>query len=512
MDTLSSCKFLRWVLPTLRTACLMVLMTLLLGLLPLPGYAITVQDIANPRVTGGWVTDQAQVLSLDGERQLNQLLTRLEAKTQVEMAVVTVAAPVQPLTPHAFGKALFNTWGIGKVGVNNGVLLLVAVADRRIEILTGTGMGTRLPDTYLYDLIQTQIKPAFRQNHLEDGIIRGVTQISAKLTGQDPDRPLMADWVLFLMVGLGGVGLVVAGCGYGWVGWLRQQPVVLPPTGHHHQPYGFSINDLSFDRLVALTPYRVGWPRSPFILLTLGLSLFSGALAAIALQLLAQPQIADHLYARLLLIGGGCVLSTAFLYPVDCWLKRSTMNLQQIISGSLTSLILAVGLCLPAFGLVLAVQRVTWETATIADLLWTVPAYVGLWNGLIAGWFAKENTGMLRVPPQYRCQICQQPIEEMQERSRLVSLFPKLVSTTYRGWQCSTCHPTVTAAGVFLFTQEPKRYTAASSGDGRGSSSYTSYDSYDSSNTTSWDTSSGSSSSSDFGGGSTDGGGSGDSW
>ena len=124
----------------------MVLMTLLLGLVPLTGYAITVQDIANPRVTGGWVTDQAQVLSLDGERQLNQLLTRLEAKTQVEMAVVTVAAPVQPLTPHAFGKALFNTWGIGKVGVNNGVLLLVAVADRRIEILTGTGMGTRLPE------------------------------------------------------------------------------------------------------------------------------------------------------------------------------------------------------------------------------------------------------------------------------------------------------------------------------------------------------------------------------
>lgn len=489
-------------------------MAILLWLVPLPGYAVTVQDITNPREMGGWVTDQAHVLSIDGERQLNQLLTRLETKTQVEMAVVTVTDSLHPPTPRTFGQMLFNTWGIGKAGLNNGVLLLVAVGDRRIEILTGAEMGTRLPDTYIHNLIQTQIKPAFQQANLEDGIIRGVAQIVAKLTGQDPDRPLMTSWVLFLVVSIGAVGLVVTGVGYGWVSWLRQQPVVLPPKGHHHQPHGLPITDLSFDRLVAITPHRVGWPRSPFILLMVGLSLFSGSLAAVALLGLDQTQLADNLYARFLLIGGSSVLSIGCLYPVDCWLRRSPLNLQQIMSGSLTSLVLVVALCLPAFSGVLAVQKVTWETATIADLLWTVPVYVGLWNGVVAGWFARENMGMLRVPPQYRCQTCQQAVEETQERSRLASLFPKLVSTAYRGWRCPACHPTLTAEGVFLITQEPRKYTAASSGSSGGSSRYTSHDSYsnDSSTATTWDTSSSSSSSSDFGGGYTDGGGSGDSW
>ncbi len=505
---LTSCTQQFWL--SLRWVRLLMVMTLLWGGLTLPSYAVTVQDIANPRASGGWVTDQAQVISADGERQLNQLLTRLDAKTQVEMAVVTVAESLHPEPPRTFGKTLFNTWGIGKAEVNNGVLLLVAVGDRRIEILTGTGMGTRLPDSYVHDLIQSQIKPAFQQGNLEAGIVRGVNHIAAKLIGSDLDRPV-ADWVVLLIIGIGTVGCGLTAVGYGWINWLRHQPIHLPPTGHHHEPYGFLIADLCFDRLVALTAHRVGWPRSPFILLTLGLSLFSGALAAIALLLLDQTHFADQLYARFGVIGLSSILSLALLYPIDCWLKRSAITLQPMIGGSLTSLILVVGLCLPGFGLVLALQQITWETATIADLLWTAPLYVGVWNAAIAGWFAKENIGFRRVPPQYHCQTCNQAIvEATQARDRLVFLFPKLSSTAYRGWRCPTCHPTVTAEGVFLITQEPRHYTTASSGYGN-STTYTSYDSTASDSSTTWDSSS-SSSSSDFGGGYTDGGGSGDSW
>lgn len=90
------------------------LVTLILICAPLKGYGLSVSDIPNPRTTtGGWVMDQAEVLSADTEQTLNQSIAAFETETRNEIAIVTVDQVDANTTPREFGVRLFNHWGIG---------------------------------------------------------------------------------------------------------------------------------------------------------------------------------------------------------------------------------------------------------------------------------------------------------------------------------------------------------------------------------------------------------------
>jgi uncharacterized protein len=151
---------------------------LTIALFPLPYLALTVQDVSNPRqVYGGWVTDKAEILKPETETQLNQMLDRLEAKNGAEMAVVTVPETAPAASPKEFATKLFNYWGIGKKGKDNGVLFLISVKDRRVEIETGYGVEGILPDAKVGNIIETQITPRFKQRDFDGGTLAGTRTI-----------------------------------------------------------------------------------------------------------------------------------------------------------------------------------------------------------------------------------------------------------------------------------------------------------------------------------------------
>ncbi len=153
--------------------------------LPQPAWAITLEQVPNPRRSyGGWVSDTADILSSSTENELNRLLTQLEQRTGAEMAVVTVPNTQGYVTPKAFTTQLFNYWGIGKAGRNNGVLFLISVGDRRVEIETGRGLATILPDSRVQQIIDEQILPRFRNRDFDGGTLAGVRQLTAVLQGQ----------------------------------------------------------------------------------------------------------------------------------------------------------------------------------------------------------------------------------------------------------------------------------------------------------------------------------------
>ena len=107
-----------------QTVFLSVIASILL-LMPIPSQALTVEEVPNPRKTyGGWVTDSANILSDRTEVQLNSLITALEASNGTEIAVVTVPKTAPASSPKAFATKLFNYWGVGKAGVDNGILFL----------------------------------------------------------------------------------------------------------------------------------------------------------------------------------------------------------------------------------------------------------------------------------------------------------------------------------------------------------------------------------------------------
>ncbi|MEG4985361.1 TPM domain-containing protein [Microcoleus sp. BR0-C5] len=141
---------------------------------PLTSQAITVQEVPNPRqVNNTWVTDKANILSDSTETQLNQMISDLEAKNGSEIAVVTVPDTKPSATPKAFATELFNFWGIGKKGKNNGVLLLISSGERRVQIETGSGIQSILPDAQVVGIIKTEITPRFKQQDFNGGTLAG---------------------------------------------------------------------------------------------------------------------------------------------------------------------------------------------------------------------------------------------------------------------------------------------------------------------------------------------------
>jgi uncharacterized protein len=140
-----------------------------------------IERVPNPRATyGGWVTDMAGVLSPEQKAQLNRLIDQLERDTGAEIAVV-ILRRTQGATPKEYATELFNRWGVGKREADNGVLLLVSLGDRRVEIETGYGMEAILPDAVAGEILDTAVVPRFRAGDIPGGVIAGVEAIAARI-------------------------------------------------------------------------------------------------------------------------------------------------------------------------------------------------------------------------------------------------------------------------------------------------------------------------------------------
>jgi uncharacterized protein len=129
----------------------------------------------------GWVTDTANILSPATEASLNQKISELEAKNGSEIAVVTVPDTAPSATPKQFATTLFNHWGIGKAAHNNGVLFLISLGDRRVEVETGHGIEEHLPDAQVGQIIDQQIVPRLKQGDFDGGTLAGIQAVSQDL-------------------------------------------------------------------------------------------------------------------------------------------------------------------------------------------------------------------------------------------------------------------------------------------------------------------------------------------
>lgn len=125
----------------------------------------------------GRVNDFASVLDDSSERQLDALLARLEEETTAEVAVATVSS-LDGITVDEYANRLFNAWGVGQRGKDNGVLVLVATSAREMRIEVGYGLEGVLPDGLSGQIIRQQFAPAFAKGDYEGGIVAGVTRVA----------------------------------------------------------------------------------------------------------------------------------------------------------------------------------------------------------------------------------------------------------------------------------------------------------------------------------------------
>jgi uncharacterized protein len=144
-----------------------------------------IREMPRPR---SFVTDTASLLSSTARVKLESLLRSVETKTTAEVAVVTILSlNNEPVEDYA--TALFEKWGIGKKGKDNGVLFLVAKDDRKMRIEVGYGLEGALPDGLVGSILDTYVIPEFRKGNYSEGITSGTMAIVAVI-GKEYDIDL----------------------------------------------------------------------------------------------------------------------------------------------------------------------------------------------------------------------------------------------------------------------------------------------------------------------------------
>lgn len=129
---------------------------------------------------GGYVNDFENLLTDEQVEMFTQLISNFEKKTTNEIAIVTVANTTPYSNLGEYGTKLFNHWGIGKKGLNNGLLLIVSKNKQEVRIATGLGTEKTLTDAVCKEVIEQVIVPRLREGDFAKGIYDGLQALMAR--------------------------------------------------------------------------------------------------------------------------------------------------------------------------------------------------------------------------------------------------------------------------------------------------------------------------------------------
>ncbi|MDF1555542.1 MAG: TPM domain-containing protein [Deferrisomatales bacterium] len=134
-----------------------------------------------PYLTGR-VTDNAEILGAETRSRLTERLADHEARTGAQVAVLTVAT-LNGGSIEPFAAEVFQAWGLGQRGADNGVLMVVVPNDRRMRIEVGYGLEATLTDLLAGRIIRDVMTPRFRAGDYDGGVEAGVDAILRVLQG-----------------------------------------------------------------------------------------------------------------------------------------------------------------------------------------------------------------------------------------------------------------------------------------------------------------------------------------
>jgi uncharacterized protein len=129
------------------------------------------------------VTDLTATLNAQQQAALEQKLAAFEAKKGSQIAVLIVPT-TQPETVEQYSIRVAEQWKLGRRGVDDGVLLLVAMKDRAVRIEVGYGLEGALPDATAKRIVEEYIVPRFKQSDFNGGIVAGTDYIIKVIQGE----------------------------------------------------------------------------------------------------------------------------------------------------------------------------------------------------------------------------------------------------------------------------------------------------------------------------------------
>jgi uncharacterized protein len=129
----------------------------------------------------GYVSDYARVIDPAAKAQLEAYCAAVERATGAQLALVTVPTlEGEPIEDAA--NAIFRNWGVGARGSNQGVMLLLAVEERRSRLEVGYGLEAALPDARAGDILR-EMSPALRDARYGEAMMAGAQTIGEIVAG-----------------------------------------------------------------------------------------------------------------------------------------------------------------------------------------------------------------------------------------------------------------------------------------------------------------------------------------
>ena len=151
-------------------------------LLVVAAFTVFAADV--PYLTGR-IVDNAEILSPETRRALEEKLAAHERATTNQVVVLTLGS-LEGESIEDFAVRVFEQWKLGQAGRDNGVLVIIAPAERRMRIEVGYGLEGTLTDLQAARIIRDRMGPPFRDGRYDDGVTDGVDAIVATLEGQLP--------------------------------------------------------------------------------------------------------------------------------------------------------------------------------------------------------------------------------------------------------------------------------------------------------------------------------------
>ena len=136
-----------------------------------------------PAKPGKLVNDYTGTLSAAELQQLESKLVAFDDSTSTQIAIAILKS-VGQYDINDYAQQLGRKWGVGGAKKNNGIMIVVALGDRKISIQTGYGLEGALPDIYTNRIIENDIKPFFKSGDYYGGLESGTNSMMKLVKGE----------------------------------------------------------------------------------------------------------------------------------------------------------------------------------------------------------------------------------------------------------------------------------------------------------------------------------------
>jgi uncharacterized protein len=160
------------------TTTLVLIITYFFILLPSSFFLLSAAQPALPELTNP-VNDFANVIDDESEREMDRRIRALERTTGDTVVVATVQTFEPYATMEEYALRMFENHGrgIGHKGKDNGILIVLALEERKVRIETGYDLEEFITDGFAGETIRQAMAPEFRSGHYGRGLLAGSTRI-----------------------------------------------------------------------------------------------------------------------------------------------------------------------------------------------------------------------------------------------------------------------------------------------------------------------------------------------